>query len=71
MNRHSKMLIYSVSIMLLIAGCAREAAVPVREGYITVKEKEWLEKHLDMKGTAGYFYILKEGHMSEDFNAGF
>ena len=27
--------VYSISIVFLIAGCARKAAVPVREGHVT------------------------------------
>ncbi|MHC4485110.1 MAG: hypothetical protein ACYS4T_07855 [Planctomycetota bacterium] len=67
MNRHLKMLIYSASIILLITGCAREAAVPVRESYITVKEKEWLEKAYRVDRN-GWIYLHIEG---QPFERGF
>jgi len=60
MKRHLKTLIYSVSIILLLAGCAREVAVPVRQDYITTKEKEWLAKaHRYDKN--GWIYLHIEG----------
>ena len=67
MNRHLKMLIYGVSIILLVAGCAHEAAVPVREGYLTVKEKEWLAKAYRVDRN-GWIYLHIEG---EPFERGF
>lgn len=67
MNRHLRILIYSVSIMLLIAGCAREAAVPVSEGCITTKEKEWLEKAYRYDKN-GWIFLHIEG---EPFERGF
>lgn len=67
MNRHLRILIYSVSIMLLITGCAREAAVPVREGYLTVKEKEWLAKAYRVDRN-GWIFLHIEG---QPFERGF
>jgi hypothetical protein len=67
MNRHLRMLIYSVFIMLLMAGCAHEAAVPVREGYLTVREKQWLKK-AHRVDTNGWIYLHIEG---QPFERGF
>ncbi|MHC4630876.1 MAG: C45 family peptidase, partial [Planctomycetota bacterium] len=67
MNRHLKKLICSVFIMLLMTGCAREAAVGVREDYITVKEKEWLKK-AHRVDTNGWIYLHIEG---QPFERGF
>jgi len=53
--------------MFLIAGCAREAAVPVSEGYITTKEKEWLEKAYRYDKN-GWIFLHIEG---EPFERGF
>ena len=44
MKRDLQSLIYGVFLVLLAAGCAREAVVPVRQGEITAEEKEWLAK---------------------------
>ncbi|MHC4462263.1 MAG: C45 family autoproteolytic acyltransferase/hydrolase [Planctomycetota bacterium] len=71
MNRHLKMLIYSLSIILLIVGCAREVAVPVREGYLTAKEKEWLAKAYRVDRN-GWTYLHIEGEPYErGFQRGF
>ena len=67
MNRHSKILVYSVFIMLLVAGCAREAAVPVGRGCITAHEKEWLQKAYRYDKN-GWIYLHIEG---EPFERGF
>jgi len=67
MNHHFKKLVCSISIILLIAGCAHEAAVPVREGYITVKEKEWLEKAYRYDKN-GWIFLHIEG---EPYERGF
>jgi len=67
MNRHSKMLVYGVSIVFLAAGCAREAAVSVRAGYLTVEEKGWLDKAYRYDKN-GWIYLHIEG---EPFERGF
>ncbi len=67
MNRDLKVLVYSVPVVFLLAGCARETAVPTHEGYITAKEKAWLEKaYRDDKN--GWIYLHIEG---EPFERGF
>ena len=71
MNRHSKMLIYSVSIMLLIAGCAREAAVPVRQGLSEVKEQEWLEKAYRYDKNGWIFLHIEGGPFERGFQRGY
>ena len=71
MNRHSKIFIYNVSIILLLAGCAREAAVPVREGYLTVEEEDWLEKAYRVDRN-GWIFLHIEGQPYErGFQRGF
>lgn len=67
MNRHLRILIYSVSIMLLVAGCAPETIVPVSEDYITTKQKEWLEKAYRVDRN-GWIFLHIEG---EPFERGF
>ena len=67
MNHHFKKLVCSISIILLIAGCAPETAVPVSEDYITVKEKEWLEKAYRYDKN-GWIFLHIEG---EPFERGF
>ncbi len=67
MKRYLTKLVCSISIMFLIAGCAREAAVPVSEGYITTKEKEWLEKAYRYDKN-GWIFLHIEG---EPFERGF
>jgi len=71
MNRHLKMLIYGVSIILLTAGCAREAAVPVREGYITTKEKEWLEKAYRYDKNGWIYLHIEGGPFERGFQRGY
>ena len=69
MNRHLKALIYSVSIVFLLASCAREAAVPVQ--YVTAKEKDWLAKAYRVDKN-GWIFLHIEGEPYErGFQRGF
>jgi hypothetical protein len=67
MSRHSRTLICSVSIVFLIAGCASEIFVPVRETCVSAKEKEWLQKGYRYDKN-GWIYLHIEG---EPFERGF
>jgi len=67
MKCYLKKLVCSISIILLVAGCAPETTVPVSEDYITVKEKEWLEKAYRYDKN-GWIYLHIEG---EPFERGF
>lgn len=66
-ERHLKILIYSISIILLVAGCVPETALPLSEDYITTKEKEWLEKAYRVDRN-GWIFLHIEG---EPFERGF
>jgi hypothetical protein len=69
MNRHLKALIHSVSITLLLAGCAREAAVPIQ--HITAKEKEWLSKAYRADKNGWIFIHIEGGPYERGFQRGF
>jgi hypothetical protein len=67
MKRHLQILICSVFILSLVAGCAREAAVQVQHSEITAKENEWLAKAY-REDKNGWIYLHIEG---EPFERGF
>ena len=67
MKRYLRSFVYSISIILLTAGCVRQAAVTVSESYLTVKEKEWLEKAYRYDKN-GWIYLHIEG---KPFERGF
>jgi len=67
MKRYLKKLVCSISIILLIAGCAPEIALPVSEDYITTKQKEWLERAYRYDKN-GWIFLHIEG---EPFERGF
>lgn len=71
MKRYLKKLVCSISIIFLIAGCAREAAVPVSEGYITTKEKEWLEKAYRYDNNGWIFLHIEGGPFERGFQRGY
>ena len=71
MKRYLRSFIYSISIILLFAGCAREAIVPVRESQVTAKEQEWLAKAYRYDRN-GWIYLHIEGAPFErGFQRGF
>jgi hypothetical protein len=67
MKRHLPIFICSVFLTFLVAGCAREAAVPVCQGEIAAKENEWLAKAY-REDKNGWIYLHIEG---EPFERGF
>ena len=67
MNRHSKILICGLSMLLLVAGCTSEVFVPVHKGCARAEEKEWLEKAYRYDKN-GWIFLHIEG---EPFERGF
>jgi hypothetical protein len=67
MKRDLHSLICGVFLVLLAAGCAREAVVPVRQSKITAEEKEWLAKAYRVDKN-GWVFLHIEG---EPYERGF
>ena len=64
-------LVCSISIVFLVAGCAPETAIPVREDYIVVKEKEWLEKAYRYDKNGWIFLHIEGGPFERGFQRGY
>jgi len=57
--------------MLLVAGCAPETAVPLSEGYITVKQKGWLAKAYRVDRNGWIYLHIEGGPFERGFQRGF
>ncbi len=60
MKRYTQLLIWDVALTLLIAGCATETAIPIREGSLTAQENQWLAKAY-RHDENGWIYLHIEG----------